>query len=58
MLTWFKQEKIKDQRELVKAKTDFIEHIKKIPVSNINNTPITEKKYTLWERLKRTLGMN
>jgi hypothetical protein len=37
---------------------DFINEIKKVPVSKINNTDIVEKKYTLWERIKRVLGMS
>mgnify|MGYP000312161250 CR=1 FL=1 len=58
LLTWYKTETVKDEAKVNKAKIDFINEIKKVPVSKINNTDIVEKKYTLWERIKRVLGMS
>ena len=58
LLTWYKTETVKDETKVNKAKIDFINEIKKVPVSKINNTDIVEKKYTLWERIKRVLGMS
>lgn len=57
-MTWFKSEKLKDSQEEKKSKIDFIEQIKKVEPEKIKNTPVVEKKYTLWQRLKQTLGMN
>ena len=57
-MTWYKTETVKDEAKVNKAKIDFINEIKKVPVSKINNTDIVEKKYTLWERIKRVLGMS
>lgn len=58
LLTWYKTETVKDEIKVNKVKIDFINEIKKVPVSKINNTDIVEKKYTLWERIKRVLGMS
>jgi hypothetical protein len=58
LLTWYKTETVKDETKVNKAKIDFINEIKKVPVSKINNTDIVEKKYTLWERIRRVLGMS
>jgi hypothetical protein len=58
LLTWYKTETVKDEIKVNRVKMDFINEIKKVPVSKINNTDIVEKKYTLWERIKRVLGMS
>ncbi len=58
LLTWYKTETVKDELKMNKAKIDFIQEIKKVPVTEINNTKVVEKKYTLWERITRVLGMN
>lgn len=58
MMTWFKSEKLKDEEREQKSKIDFIQEITQFDPNKIKNTPVVEKKYTLWERLKRTLGMN
>ena len=58
MMTWFKSEKLKDEEREQKSKLDFIQEITQFEPNKIKNTPVLEKKYTLWERLKRTLGMN
>ena len=39
-------------------KKKISEEIKKLKPNDIKNTIIIEKKYTVWERLLRTLGMN
>ena len=57
-MTWFKSEKLKDSQEEKKSKIDFIKEIKKVEPDQIKNTTVVEKKYTLWQRLKQTLGMN
>jgi 2-phosphoglycerate kinase len=58
MMSWYKTEKIKDNEELKVSKHEFIEQIKLYNPKQIQNTPIVEKKYTLWQRIKRVLGMN
>lgn len=55
---WFKKEKLKDEEKEQKSKIDFIKEIRSVDPNQIKNTSIVEKKYTLWERLKQTLGMN
>ena len=57
-MTWFKSEKLKDSQEEKKSKIDFINEIKKVEPTQIKNTPAVEKKYTIWQRLRQTLGMN
>lgn len=39
-------------------KLKFSQEIKKFDINQIKNTPIIEKKYTLWERIKKVLGGN
>lgn len=58
MVTWFKSEKLKDEEQTKRSKEKFIKEIQQLPKERLKNTPIVEKKYTLWERLKQTLGMN
>jgi len=58
MLTWFKSEKLKDEEISRRTKENFIKEIKKTPKERLRNTVVVNKKYTLWERLKQTLGMN
>ena len=40
------------------SKNRFCEEIKKIKPEVIKNTIFVEKKYTIWERMKRVLGIN
>ena len=40
------------------SKNRFCEEIKKIKQEVIKNTIFVEKKYTIWERMKRVLGIN
>lgn len=58
MMTWFKSEKLKDEEKTRRSKENFIKEIKQLSREELKNTPVVEKKYTLWERLKQTLGMN
>jgi len=58
MMTWFKSEKLKDEQTVKKAKKELINEITKIPKTKITNTAQVEKKYTLWQRIKRTLKMS
>jgi hypothetical protein len=39
-------------------KMRFCDEIKKTKPQNIKNTIFVEKKYTLWERIKKVLGIN
>lgn len=58
MMVWFKSEKLRDEEQTKRSKEQFIKQIQQLPKEELKNTPIVEKKYTLWERLKQTLGMN
>jgi hypothetical protein len=40
------------------SKNRFCEEIKNIKPEVIKNTIFVEKKYTIWERMKRVLGIN
>ena len=48
-----KSEKLNEQ-----LKKRFSEDIKKMSKGEIINSEFVEKQYTLWERIKRSLGMN
>lgn len=39
-------------------KKKFSEELKKLDPKKIKNTPIVEKKYTIWQRILKTLGIN
>ena len=39
-------------------KKKFSEELKKMDPKEIKNTILVEKKYTLWQRILKTLGMN
>ena len=54
---------LNEERKLSDKQTDdykksISEEIKKYKQSQIVNNDLVEKKYTLWERILRTLGMN
>jgi hypothetical protein len=53
---------IEEQKSSEKYSEDYklkvSEEIKKFDVKQVKNTPITEKKYNLWERIKMALGGN
>jgi transcription initiation factor IIF auxiliary subunit len=58
LLNLYKSEKIKNSEDLKQSKVDFISQIKQISPDEIKNTPIIEKKYTIWERIKRVLRIH
>lgn len=58
MFLWFKNQRLKDNDELVKSKLDFIKTIKEIKPEVIKNTIPEVKEYTLWQRLKKVLWNN
>lgn len=58
LLSLYKSEKIKNNEDLKQSKVDFISQIKQISLDEIKNTPIVEKKYTIWERIKRVLQIH
>jgi hypothetical protein len=58
LLNLYKSEKIKNNEDLKQSKVDFISQIKQISLDEIKNTPIVEKKYTIWERIKRVLRIH
>jgi hypothetical protein len=58
LLILYKSEKIKNNQDIRQSKVDFINHIKQISPEEIKNTPIIEKKYTIWERIKRVLQIH
>lgn len=39
-------------------KKKFSEELKQLDPKEIKNTPIVEKKYTVWQRILKTLGIN
>ena len=57
-LTLLKLEKKKSTRQIESSKNSFIKNIKGLDREVVSNTIFTEKKYTLWERIKVILGMN
>ena len=48
--------KLKMESEMYKKK--FSEEIKNFKPQDIRNTEVVEKKYSLWQRILRTLGIN
>ena len=53
---------IEEQKSSEKYSEDYklkiSKEIKKFDVNQIKNTPIIEKKYSIWERIKSALGGN
>lgn len=54
---------LNDERSLFekqneKYKKQLSEEIKKYKSTQLINTPIVEKKYNLWQRILKTLGMS
>jgi hypothetical protein len=51
-----------DQKENEKFfetyKKQISKELKSFNPEEIKNTPVIEKKYSLWQRIKKTLGMN
>lgn len=58
MMSWYKTEQIKDNEDLKVSKNDFVQEIKKFDRQQIKNTEVIEKKYSLWQRILKVLGMN
>lgn len=57
MMSWYKTQRIKDNEDLKISKNDFVQEIKKMKRDDIKNTPQEEIKYSIWQRIKRVLGM-
>ena len=56
MMLWFKNEQLRDNKEIKKSKSDIIESIKQVEPTEIRNTVSDNKKYSLWQRIKKVLG--
>jgi len=54
-LRWYQAETLKDEIEVRKQKQEFISSLKNIDKSEIKNTVVETKKYSLWQRIKRVL---
>jgi hypothetical protein len=57
-LNLLKEDQEKDKKYLENLKQKFAIEIKTANLDQIKNTEIIEKKYTIWQRLKKVLGMN
>jgi deoxyribodipyrimidine photolyase len=57
-LNKLKEEVVITEKQNEDLKVRFCEEIKKTKPENIKNTIFVEKKYTLWERMKKVLGIN
>lgn len=55
VLQWYQAETLRDGLEVKKSKEDFINSLKNIDKSEIKNTVVETKSYSLWERIKRVL---
>jgi len=51
-------DKKKSERQVETFKNSFIRDIKSFNKENVSNTIFTEKTYTIWQRIKKVLGMN
>jgi hypothetical protein len=49
---------MKDNEDLKISKDEFIREIKKFKRQEIKNTEVEVKKYSLWQRILKVLGMN
>jgi hypothetical protein len=57
MMSWYKTQRIKDNEDLKISKNDFVQEIKKMKRDDIKNTSQEEIKYSIWQRIKKVLGM-
>lgn len=57
LLTWYDKTKKQDELEIRKSKINFINEIKKFNKDEIKNTEVVTKKITIWQRIKRVLGI-
>jgi len=58
MMLWFKSEKLKDNQEIKKSKSDIINSIIQTEPEQVRNTLNEKKSYTLWQRIKKVLWTN
>jgi hypothetical protein len=54
----FEDEEKNSKNYTEEYKKKISEDIKKLKPKDVKNTEVIEKKYTVWERLLKTLGMN
>lgn len=54
----FEEEELNSNKFAEEYKKKLSEEIKKFKPEEIKNTETVERKYTIWERLLRTLGKN
>lgn len=57
LLDWYDKTKDADRQEIKKSKEDFINEIKQFKKEQIGNTIVEHDKLTLWDRIKKTLGI-
>jgi site-specific recombinase XerC len=57
-LNQLSEERKLSDKQIDDYKKSISEEIKKYKQSQIVNNDLVEKKYSLWERILRTLGMN
>ncbi len=57
-LKMFEDEEKNSKNYTEEYKKKISEDIKKLKPKDVKNTEVIEKKYTVWERLLKTLGMN
>jgi hypothetical protein len=56
-LNQFEEERKRDQLENEKYKSQLSSQLKSLERTKIKNTEFVEKKYTVWQRILRTLGI-
>jgi hypothetical protein len=57
LLDWYDKSKETDQNEIKKTKEDFINEIRQYKKEQIGNSIVEYDKITLWDRIKKTLGI-
>lgn len=57
-LEYLVDEELKSEKINEKNKLIFSEELKKLNPKQIKNTPLLEKKISLWSRIKKVLGMS
>jgi len=58
MMLWFKRERLKDNQDIKKSKSEIIDSILQSEPNKIRNTVSHNKTYTLWQRIKKVLWMS
>jgi hypothetical protein len=56
-LNQLEEERKRDQLENEKYKSQLSSQLKSLERTKIKNTEFVEKKYTVWQRILRTLGI-